>query len=253
MKTIIAVLALGEYWKGAKVLFHTLRKYGRLPGSVDLVAMGAEHPCGSTVAQPQLADYSWVPVSMVHFPRVAGKFNAFSLGGYDRVILMDADMMCLGDCSYLWSDRIGRLPFYASRDCASIVYYKKEIKRIDLDENLLFNAGTMVFHPSLLGPDWPGNFLKAICERKIDAYDGGDQGYLNAYFQKMRPELEIGYLPQEYNGCTDQYIPKLPDHAQRIVHFTGANVNPWHPTVGPGDRRYPLLQRWQREWRECAG
>jgi len=247
--TRIAVVCLctGDYWKGAKVLFHTLRKHGKLPEHVDCIALGMPD-CDFATPTAIEQDYSWVPVSQKNFPRVADKFHALTLD-YSRVILMDADMLCMGDCSYLWGDRIGKLPFYAARDCASVVYYHQEIQAIGLDENLLFNAGTMVFQLDQLSQDFYDRVIELILDGTLKSYDGGDQGYLNHYFQLQ--DTEIGYLPQEYNGCTDQYIPQLPDHAKRLVHFTGANLNPWSTTIPKSDRRRYLIDRWRAEWEEC--
>ena len=152
MRIAVVCLCTGDYWKGAKVVFHTLRKYGRLPDHVDSIALGMSD-CNFAKAVPIQGDYANVPVNPVHFPKVADKFAALLLP-YDRIILIDADMLCLGDCSYLWGNRIGNLPFYAARDCASVKYYEGVIRRIGLNENLLFNAGLMVFQMDRLPSDY---------------------------------------------------------------------------------------------------
>jgi lipopolysaccharide biosynthesis glycosyltransferase len=163
---------------------------------------------------------------------------------------MDADILCVGDCSFLWSNSIGKLPFYACRDTASILYYQEIIEEIGLDPCRLFNAGTMIFHPKLLPPSFHDLIVSEILRGSLRAYDGGDQGYLNHYFQ--RESIEIGFLPVEYNESTDIYMPSLPDHAKRLIHFTGSNANPWSPKLASNDRRWPWVKRWQREWEESS-
>ena len=244
MKIAIATLCIGEYEKGAHVLFSTLEKYGGLPDSVDRYAVGIDE-CEYATAIPLKNDYSWIPVNQQHFPTVAGKFQALNLQ-YDRIILLDSDMLCVGDCSLLWSNYLGKLPFYAVRDVASNVYYHGVIESIGLNHNLLFNAGTMVFSMNLLGDDFHNCLLEEICDGVCSSYDGGDQGYLNHYFQLHK--TEIGFLPMEYNVCADPHWPKLDVELTRLVHFTGSNANPWSPNVGNNDPRQPLFQRWQHEY-----
>lgn len=244
MKTAVVTLALGEYWRGAKVLFHTLERYGGLPDSVARVALGMDE-CDFAYPVPVASDYSWVAVNKLHFAHVANKFEALTLP-YDRIILLDADILCVGDCSLLWSDVLDTLEFYAVRDVASVFYYGKIIRQIRLDHNLLFNGGTMVFDRSRFPLT---TFLGKVADGTLLAYDGGDQGYLNHWFQKTK--TPFGFLPLEYNACTDQHFPRMQDGTARLVHFTGSNVNPWAPTIGEDDRRWPLILKWREEWDRC--
>lgn len=246
MRIALVVLCTGEYWKGAKVLFHTLRTYGQLPKEIDCIALGQEE-CNFANPWPISRSYRDIPVNLHYFAKVAAKFDALRLP-YDRIILMDADMLCVGDCSLLWSDRIGELSFYAVRDVASAVYYRNEIQKIGLDPNRLFNAGTMIFQMKYL-QGFYDEIIRMISNNSLSSYDGGDQGYLNHYFQKTG--LEIGFLPLEYNACTDVHWPRLSLEFTRVVHFTGSNINPWNPRVDEKDRRWGLLQRWKEEWNRC--
>ena len=247
MKTALIILATGEYEIGARVMFHTLERYGGLPGYVDRYALGVSD-CEYANPLPITGDYSKVPVNRKYFAKVADKFEALRLP-HDRIILMDADMICVGDCSYLWSEAIGNLGFYACRDTASVIYYGNEIQRIGLNSSRLFNAGTMIFQMSVLGRGFYQEFLDYIAGG-LQAYDGGDQGYLNAYFQ-LYYNGEIGVLPSEYNESFDVNMPTLPDHARRIIHFTGPNANPWRPNLSKGDPRWTYIQKWQAALETC--
>jgi len=243
MKIAVIILATGEYWRGAKVLVHTLRKHGNLPDSVDCIVMGMES-CDFAQGMAIKHDYSWVPVSQANFPKVADKFFALTLD-YDRIILMDADVMCVGDCSYLWSDNVGSLSFYACRDTGSVIYYADVIQSIGMDPNLLFNAGVMIFHRVDVA-----EILSLVGSGDLKAYDGGDQGYLNHYFQHIHPR-RAGWLPPEFNCCLDIHMPRLPDHAQRLIHFCGPNANPWNPyDMNPYDWRADYFRQWTKMWEE---
>lgn len=242
MKIAVVILALGEYWKGAKVMFHTLRKYGKLPNHVDTIALGAE--CLGGPPLKQTWDHIPVPVNKQWFSKVAAKFEALTLG-YDRVIMLDADMLCIGDCSLLWSDKLTK-PFYAVRDIATKIYYGNRLREIGLNPELNFNAGTMVFNKC----DILDELLNCIANG-LQTYDGGDQGYLNAYFQLIRPDLQFGFLPTAFNCVLDRNFKQVIDRDKRIVHFTGANANPWNPDVPHRDDRWRFIKWWQREWEEC--
>ena len=242
MKTAIVILALGDYWKGAKVMFHTLRKYGNLPDHVDTIALGAE--CLGGPPLKQTWDHIPVPVNKQYFSKVAAKFEALTLG-YDRVIMLDADMLCIGDCSLLWSDKLTK-PFYAVRDIATKVYYGAVLEMLGLNHELNFNAGTMIFNKT----DILSELLSSIANG-LQTYDGGDQGYLNAYFQLVRPDLGVGFLPTAYNCVLDKNFTQVSDLNKRIVHFTGANANPWNPDVPKRDDRQRFIDRWKLEWEEC--
>jgi lipopolysaccharide biosynthesis glycosyltransferase len=244
METAIVILATGDYWKGAKVLIHTLRKYGNLPTYVTPIVLGIDK-CYFARPASITEDYSGIKVAAGQFAQVAKKFFALTLP-YDRIILMDADMLCVGDCSYLWSGVSGKLPFYACRDTASYIYYKKVIDEIGLNPNRVFNAGTMVFQM----PFDLKLFLLEASHGILQAYDGGDQGYLNHYFQYHG--IETGFLPPEYNCCLDVNMPQVPDHAKRLIHFCGGNANPWNrQEIYDNDWRVPYYQRWDEAWEEC--
>lgn len=247
MRTAVATLCTGEYVRGARVLFHTLRKYGNLPESVTCVAMGIDH-CDFAEAVPLGTEYAWLPVCQRNFSAVGAKFHALTLP-FDRVILLDSDMLCTGDCSLLWSRWLDPLPFWAVRDVASMFYYREKLGQLDLDHSLLFNGGTMVFNLSRY-PYLAGSILGDLRDQKDESYDGGDQGYLNNWFQ--RTGTHFGFLPLEYNACTDQHFPRMEPGTERLVHFTGGNINPWAPRIGPGDVRWLLIERWRQEEKEAA-
>lgn len=244
MKIAVVCLATGEYWRGAKVLFNTLRKIGHLPDTIDQIVLRNE-PCDFAKTIPIVRDYSWIPTSAENFPKVADKFFALTLG-YDRVVLIDADVMCVGDCSLLWSDRLGTQAFYGCIDTASKIYYKIAISEMELDPERLFNGGVMVFQ----GIDVE-HVLTCIKKNIIHAYDGGDQGYLNAYFQKVRPGCN-GWLPSGYNYCLDINMPAVSPDKQKLIHFCGGNANPWDRMfMLADDWRASYYKLWDNAWEEC--
>ena len=87
--------------------------------------------------------------------------------------------------------------------------------------------------------------MKKILSHECLSYDGGDQGYLNHYFQLSR--IEVGYLPNGYNYCLDPNMPQLPEYAQYLIHFCGKDTKPWQPGALTRDSRRPYIERWLKE------
>jgi lipopolysaccharide biosynthesis glycosyltransferase len=224
-------------------MFHGLATHG-LPDSVDRVVIGPHH-CDFATAISITEDYSDVPVEQrSQFVNTASKLFAFTLK-YDRIICIDSDILCVGDCSYLWSDRLGGLPFYAVRDTAAIHWHEEPIIRLRLQESLLFNCGVTIYHPALL-PTLHDDILRWIRGGTLFSYDGSDQGYLNQYMQVI--QHEIGWLPSEYNCCLDEYMPRIPPHAMRMVHFAGELGKPWNSQFPEDDWRMPRITQWWKEY-----
>jgi lipopolysaccharide biosynthesis glycosyltransferase len=137
------------------------------------------------------------------------------------------------------------LKLYAVHDVASNTYYASQIKELGLLPELLFNGGVYVFNEPR---QWATSMLEQIATGQCEAYDGGDQGYLNCYAQ--RNFMEVGNLPIEYNCILDINQPQVPTAAQRIIHFTGLNANPWN-TECPNDWRIPYFKTWDAALKQC--
>lgn len=240
MSICIATLSSGDYWRGAQVLFKSLRSRCRL-GEVRLVAFGDTADCVTEADErlPITKDYSKVQVNQKNFPEVAKKFFALTLP-FDTIISMDADMLCVQDCSWLWTLALSdKRPFYAVRDTASYTYYRNEIERDGLDRNSIFNAGTMIFTGGQEDHALRHQLLLRFIRAGLASYDGGDQGYFNSHFARQG----VGFLPNGYNYVLDPLMPQLPPYEQYIVHFTGANAKPWLATR-PSDWRTPYYRQW---------
>jgi hypothetical protein len=244
MKTAIVTMVIGEdFARGAEVLFHSLARCG-LPDSAERIVIGPDQ-CSFAKAVPITYDYSDIPVERrSQFIHNANKFFALTLP-YDRIICVDSDMLCVGDCSYLWSDRLGRRPFYACRDTAAIHWHEESILRLQLAETLLFNCGVYVYHPAQL-PRLHDDMLRLIRNGFLRSYSGGEQGYLNHYMQLKH--VEVGWLPAEYNYCMDEHMTRVPELAIKLLHFAGQYGKPWNCSFAKDDWRLPWITRWWKEY-----
>lgn len=216
MQTAIVVLATDEkHLLGTEVLFHSLKKYGNFPPNITLIVMGQES-CNFAEAVPITIDYSWIPsvntYGHTRIKQTINKFFALTLP-FDKIILLDADIMCVGDCSYLWFKETDSFSIYAAPDTASKLQYDL----MGLDGENIFSSGTSIHNrPNEC------DIVQQIKDGNCHSYDGGDQGYFNYYYQKIKPN-QWGILPSEYNQCLDKNMPQIED--KRLIHFTGAK--PW--------------------------
>ncbi len=240
----IVTLATGDYWKGAEVLFRSLESHG-LPNDIDRIVLSDDPTSLKFATKVSVGSrYTGVKTKQGQFAETAKKLAALTLD-YDRIIMIDSDVFCLQDCSLLWSNDICSLPFYAVQDSASIVYYPKEIERLGLKKSLIFNAGVMVYNRNRM-PGLHDDLLASIKQGDCESYDGGDQGYLNAYFQNT--QQEIGRLPTGYNYLLDLNMAQLPEHATYLFHFAGNGLKPWNQR-GTKERRrsfVPYMNLWKR-------
>ena len=243
-KTAVVTLATGDYWKGAQVLFHSLERHG-MPDEIDRIVISNDR-VDPTFAKrvPITHSYDSIQTKSGQFAETANKFFALTLD-YDRIILVDSDIFCVQDCKFLWSNHLNSLPFYAVRDSATYKYYPKKIDYLQLDKNLLFNGGTMVYNRNLM-PDLHERILDGIRTGRCQTYDGGDQGYFNAFFQVIGQE--VGYLPNGYNYLLDPHMPQLPEYARYLFHFAGGGLKPWSPGFTRKPSSFgPYIQLWQQE------
>lgn len=236
MRTAVIVIATGDFIEGARVLFKSLERHG-MPDSIERLIVGPE-VCEFAKPITLTQDYSWI--KLPENGNVESLKNFFPLTlDYDRIISANADMLCVGDASYLWSECIGALPFYAALDTAAQTYFPENIARLCLDPFRIFNAGLYVYCRERL-PDLHEQLMREIAAGTVQTYEVGDQGFWNHFFQ--RSNIEVGLLPSGLNYCLDPHMPQLPVAHQRLIHYTG--LKPWRSAPDTGHWIYPYHRTW---------
>ena len=145
------------------------------------------------------------------------KLRIWSLVQFERIVYIDADCFLLENCDDLFESTKG-CDFAAAPD----VFPPDR-----------FNAGVMVVRPSL-------EVFEDLCEKllTLHSYDGGDTGFLNAYFPSWysgpaESRLSFGYNMQRIlywftyekrPGYWNSIFPK------KIVHFS-SSPKPWEQTI----------------------
>ena len=229
MKTAYATtLCNGDgYVPGVETLGRSLRARGT---QVPMVAMVTEDV--SKEARGRLSEQGWIlrevapitnPSSAADqlFPRfdnVFTKLRAWELTDFDKVVFLDADTLVLQNIDELFDrPEIAAAPDFFMSD--------------------RFNSGVMVLTPST------ETFEKMVKTLASSAsYDGGDQGFLNNYFESWYAMDVEHRLPCGYNMHHFVY-QFLRTHASvcheldkeiKIIHYT--LQKPWFgkPTVSGG-------------------
>jgi glycogenin len=109
------------------------------------------------------------------FDKVFTKLRAWELDGFDKVVLLDADMVVLQNLDDLFErPELAAAPDFLRPDH--------------------FNSGTMVLEPSR---DKLARMLRQLAESPT--YDGGDQGFLNTFFGDWYTGPGDRRLPTWYN------------------------------------------------------
>lgn len=85
-----------------------------------------------------------------------------------------------------------------------------------------FNSGVMVLEPN---KNILNDMLDKLKNKKIDSYDGADQGFLNSYFFKD------SFHPLSFNYNADQYVLARNKHAYnqedlKVIHYAHEH-KPW--------------------------
>ena len=143
------------------------------------------------------------------------KLRVFEIEGYDRLTFIDSDAVVLQPIDDL---------FEASGFCAA-----PDLGLEPVPAKRSFNSGVFSFDTART--DF-AHILNSSLSFQSD--DGGDQGFLNKYF-----EGEVTYLPVAYNTLKRAlvYHPELISISDvKVLHYVGA-VKPWD-VIGTYEREY---------------
>eukprot|EP00752_Nemacystus_decipiens_P017080 g15297.t1 len=147
------------------------------------------------------------------------KLRLLGLTQYERVVYIDADALVMGNLDELFDREV---EFAAAPD----VFPPDK-----------FNAGVMLVVPSLL-------VLKDMLSKveTLPSYDGGDTGFLNAYFADWFSRPAAARLDFKYNALRTVYWTthdKNPGYWEaigpvKIIHFC-SSPKPWEEAKRKGD------------------
>ena len=221
-------LLYGDFSLGLRVLGQSLRESGT---KRDYIAM-CMHDVPNHVKRVLRRD-GWIVRIVKALPdKCLGDKNSFDIDftklmawtltdSYDRIVYIDADGIVLHNVDHL---------FKCAHFCAS--YRHSD----------LFNAGILVLKPSL-------ETFNDMCShiKKCGTYTGGDQGFLNCYYELLkyapmfnqqqmlnssRRDIQLMRLPAQYNSDIGMYYVNnkwlYRDVSEpMILHYTLGPTKPW--------------------------
>mmetsp|Transcript_10345 Transcript_10345/g.16884 ORF Transcript_10345/g.16884 Transcript_10345/m.16884 type:complete len:259 (+) Transcript_10345:344-1120(+) len=210
----VVVLALGSLAKT------TLLRLRKLDG-VDTVKVieGIHNPMGKDSHVRSWAETGFTKLQIWNFGHE-----------FERVVYIDADCLIVDNIDELFTLDIGQVGFAAAPD----VFPPDK-----------FNAGVLVIRPSV------GLFKRMVEQIPVlGTYDGGDTGFLNAFFPTWYSLGANNRLPFRYNAqrlvhaMTYANNPGYWDAIRPcIVHFS-SSPKPWEVASNPNCRLGSLASEW---------
>lgn len=227
------------YAAGLRACVQSLRRrHAQLPPIVLLKCGGGVTLADVDAIVPvDAAPYARMPSRSYYGPEVYHKLEIFALRQFDRLVYLDCDTIVLDDISRLWDlEAFADHAVYAVRETDSMGVHPAVVGKC--------NTGVMVINPRLL-PETAYDRLLEIA-RQSGSYDLGDQGVINAYFE--RAGLTPGELDPEYNVFVSVRArgrwSEVVRRPVRILHYVNL-IKPWVP----GHDRDPYYdEEFKRIW-----
>lgn len=233
MKVLICLSSDDRFAKGVAVMIYSLHKHNKFPFDVKVFYNNLSEESKSLILKvdptvifqkPSTTDFC------KHSTTIYGNnntdvylcFESFLQIGYDKVICVDADMVCVGDLSRL---------IHMGHDFMAV---RSNIKFIDYPEKFgaeKFNAGFFVVGKKYLNKT-VYNTLTDLVITKTHNSSGADQDTLNIYFKDKVFLLDSGYNFKFFGGapqggnCGDHNMYVARKDRIKILHFTGRR-KPW--------------------------
>lgn len=236
MKTCLAIACEDNYLPGLHVLVNSMTQHGKVPSGIDRVLISSTIKSfpGMQIHALDPAKYAGVSRNK-RYSRAYFKLEALRLP-YKKIVVLDADLLCLGDISDLFVDTDYDLRAAPDHGIQLAPIYKNSFVR--------FNSGVCVFAGRMLAAEtW-----KTVTDfgRKQMSYDGGDQGALNEFVFSC-DDLQMDVLHSKYNTLKRLFVhqQKLWKELEgdiRLLHFVG--TKPWE-----GERKYEALEALWRRYR----
>ena len=232
MRAAFITLASDDYFLGAQQLFQSIKLKTKVREYKCILLSNEEHAqefFGDLFDEIQRfpAISVEVPSSLVvpRFEFTLNKLYALAYleqSGFDRVIFLDSDLMCLSNLDFLLHSDLNDYQILAVLDLACERYYPIEISNLGLNPSKIFNTGCFILNKSILDTLDYKNLITKVTT-SVKSYDGSDQGYWN--FVVQNSEVKFGELPLRFNYPLDMNYPLI-WRPPALVHFTGAK--PWN-------------------------
>ncbi|MBL0885868.1 glycosyltransferase [Myceligenerans indicum] len=229
-KCAFVTVVSGAYHHGARALANSLREVSDVP-LIALVTPDADRLALAssgitTIEIPGIRNpmNSGGNKIQSRFAATYTKLHVFRLDFLDRVAYLDSDTVIFQNVDDLFDGD----DFAAVPDAG-----------LDQPDGQIFNSGVFAVTPD------HGMFERMMPQlRRTTSYDGGDQGFLNEFFDGWRK------LGIEYNTTKRMYShhpQTFHEEDVKVLHYVGRK--PWEPTA-KGERYEQLDYAWLRHLRD---
>lgn len=242
----VAMTSILENNPAEKMVFHVLTEYISEAEKTRLEALARQYRTTVWIYHINGKIFDQLP-STAHFTKAT--YNRFLLpkaldGQVERVVYLDADILCLGEISALKSVDFKGLPVCVVEDIPALV--KRQVKSLQMKQNRYFNAGFLYIDVQLWNQMGVSEQALRVSFERIGTLDWLDQDALNLVL-----EGKAQYLEKKYDYIFDlganADIEALPGSTV-FVHYAG-RFKPWHSwCLHPLKRdflRYAAISPWK--------
>jgi len=257
MKTAVVTVSNDKFIKGALVLFYSFHKHnpwfdgdyvvisdGISDSNIQYLRDKLDVNLKVVTARPDIhANVNALAKTVTHLQNKASRFysiTAFGLTGYDKVLFLDCDMLCVGDLQELFRDtECGLLATHDGSYYKGMARHRTTYEKVPRDahaaeeiHDTTLNAGMMVLSGDVLSDETYAGIVSHIHE---DHWEGivaknADQIPLNKYFDG-RVEMTDGRYNFRFS-IADEILEQdgIRPNDIRIYHYTG-KLKPWNRFV----------------------
>lgn len=240
----ILIAAEENFRPGLETLLYSLRVHNPDHPPVSVISHTIKEFQGLDIIPVNPDDYKECAPAGSRFEKAWFKLEAFRYPKPDIVIVLDADLLCLGDVSKLWREAWGKFSSLP----------KWDIRAVPLKTGI--SSGVMVLSRKVRDGSMWSNLIKI--GRDARSRDGGDQGAIDYFMQHSDNSNDIIGIPlnPRFNVLKREFKrPKWNAIKDNIgfLHYVGSR-KPWDaglPMTGleksGGEVGYELLEAlWQR-------
>jgi len=289
-----------KYMEGVKVLFKTIRRYTDCTG-IDFKVITAdpivieefgEENCYIVTEEirARYANVKYTPeLPKEQYEPSWYRYELFNFKGYDRVICIDSDCMCLKDISYLFSEELNEYDIVSVEDhiiskCFTALVPELERQGLNftgLTQRLAegktdIQPALIVANKGVVNEEWYKRLID-FANNSIFLYSI-DQGILNEFIYKDNLRIKLLPLEWDYQDLYEIHCPTVPVpehpiivHCQESKPFKKARADVNNIVVRWHDQwwnehnddmtktivaiivwnRFENLNRWIHCWKQC--
>jgi lipopolysaccharide biosynthesis glycosyltransferase len=185
------------------------------------------------------------------------RYEIFSFEGYDRVICIDSDCICIEDISYLFSADLDPYDLISVEDHIVTKCFTKYVPQLEAqglrfrglksrlkNRQIDIQPALLVANKSIVNMGWYRKLL-LFANRSQFTYSI-DEGILNDFIYDERLKIKILPLEWDYQDLYEMHCPMLPVPEKPII----VHCQESKPFVKAKSSLDPRMHKWHNRWWE---